>query len=176
LEPLKKVYWSRAGFGLLAAVLCGLFRLDQTENAFLTGISLALLLYIITYYVFKALFATKVEKKSKLVTNGIGIYFITWIFAWTLFSTLMHPVAVFSYSPELPTVGNTVTFDAAESYDLTSHIESYKWDFGDGGNTTVGVPTVTHVYTEVRNYTVRLTVEDGEGYAAEVLKIIEIPV
>lgn len=89
LEPLKIVYWSRVGFGFFAALLSALLRLQQSENPFLTGISLALILYIVTYYILKALFAIKVEKKSKLVTMGIGAYFLTWIVAWVLFNTLL---------------------------------------------------------------------------------------
>lgn len=88
LKPLKIVYWSRVGFGFFAALLCALMRFDQSENPLLTGISLALILYIITYYIFKALFIQSVEKPSKLFTMGIFVYFITWIVAWALFNTL----------------------------------------------------------------------------------------
>lgn len=89
MKPLKIVYWSRVGFGLIAALLCALLRFHESDNPFLTGISLALILYIVTYYIFKALFVRSVEKPSKLFTMGIFIYFIAWIVAWTLFSTLL---------------------------------------------------------------------------------------
>ena len=174
MKPLKIVYWSRVGFGFFAALLCVLLKFSQSENPFLTGISLALIIYIVTYYVFKSLFATKVEKKSKLVTMGIGAYILTWIVAWALFSTLMHPVAVFTYSPKLPIEGSTIVFNATESYDLTSYIVSYKWDFGDENLTTVDAPIITHVYVVTGNYTVTLTVEDSEGYEVGISKIIEV--
>jgi len=175
LDPLKIAYWSRVGFGFLAALLCVVLRFGQVDNPFLTGISLALILYIVTYYVFKVLFGTKVKKKSKLVTMGIGAYFLTWILAWTLLNTLMHPAAVFTYSPGTPTAGNTIIFDATESYDLTSRIASYKWNFGDENETEwVETPIITHVYTAAEDYTVILTVKDSEGYTAEATKTVEV--
>lgn len=175
MEPLKIAYWSRVGFGFLAALLCVVLRFGQVDNPFLTGISLALILYIVTYYVFRVLFGTKVKKKSKLVTMGIGAYFLTWIMAWTLLNTLMHPAAVFTYSPGTPTAGDTIIFDASGSYDLTSRIASYKWNFGDENQTEwLEEPIITHVYTAAEDYTVILTVKDSEGYPAEAVKIIEV--
>ncbi len=175
LEPLKIVYWSRVGFGFLAGLLCVVLRFGQVDNPFLTGISLALILYIVTYYVYKALFAAKVTKKSKLVTMGIGAYFLTWILAWTLLNTLMHPAAVFTYSPGTPTAGDTIIFDATESYDLTSRIASYKWNFGDENQTEwVEDPIITHVYKTAGDYTVILTVRDSEEYASEATKTVEV--
>jgi len=53
--------------------------------------SVALLLYIVSYYVYKSIFLGKVEKTTKIFTTGIGIYFITWIVMWTLFYTLTNP-------------------------------------------------------------------------------------
>lgn len=175
MEPLKIVYWSRIGFGFLAGLLCVVLGFGQVDNPFLTGISLALILYIVTYYVYKALFGAKVAKKSKLVTMGIGAYFLTWILAWTLLNTLMHPAAVFTYSPGTPTAGETIIFDATESYDLTSPIDSYQWNFGDENQTEwVEDPIITHVYTAAEDYTVVLKVKDSEGYTAESTKIITV--
>jgi len=54
---------------------------------------MAIIIYVITYYVYKLLFITKVEKSSKLVTTGIGAYFLTWIASWALFFTLMNPLS-----------------------------------------------------------------------------------
>ncbi len=61
-----------------------------------------------------------------------------------------------------PTAGYTVTtfsFDASESIDPDGTIRSYKWDFGDGKNST-GKKT-THRFIDGGNYSVVLTVEDS---------------
>ncbi len=51
--------------------------------------SVAILVYIIAYYILKWQFMTKVEKPSKVFTMGIGAYFLTWIVAWGLLYTLV---------------------------------------------------------------------------------------
>ena len=72
-----------------------------------------------------------------------------------------YPVAVFTYSPERPIVGETVTFNASLSTPNGGTITSYFWDFGDDTNET-GI-TVTHVYTATGERTVTLNITDSEG-------------
>jgi len=71
------------------------------------------------------------------------------------------PVAKFSFSPSEPKVGETVTFDASESYDPDGHIIDYSWDFGDGS--TGHGERVTHSFSSARTYTIKLTVTDDGG-------------
>jgi subtilisin family serine protease len=58
----------------------------------------------------------------------------------------------------------TCAFDASASYDPEGPISSYSWDFGDG-NTSSGM-TTNHGYSVQGNYTVVLTVYDGEGLSS----------
>ncbi len=170
MKPLTVVYWSRVGLGIIAALLGTLLRLDSL----LSGVSFGILFYIITYYLLKRWFLAKVEKTSELIKMGIGAYFLSLIVAWVLFFTLMHPTVIFAYSPESPVVGETITFDAAESHDLTGHIISYAWNFGDENTMTRTEPVITHTYVASGNYTVALTVTDSEGYGATLRKRLEI--
>ena len=73
------------------------------------------------------------------------------------------PYASFIYSPEESSVNQMITFDASPSYSLDSDavIISYKWNFGDG---TIGTGrVVNHSYSLAGDYTVALTVVDGDG-------------
>ncbi|MGD8506168.1 MAG: PKD domain-containing protein [Candidatus Bathyarchaeota archaeon] len=72
------------------------------------------------------------------------------------------PVADFTYSPEIPTIGGTITFDAsASSADSSLVINEYFWEFGDGTNATVTTPTIQHAFTTGGLYRVSLTVFDN---------------
>jgi PKD repeat protein len=69
------------------------------------------------------------------------------------------PAPVFSYSDS----GSTVSFDAGASSDPNpgGAIASYSWNFGDGATATGA--SVSHTYSEPRNYAVTLTVTDTAG-------------
>lgn len=168
MKPLSVVYSIRACLGIVAAAMCVLLRLDDL----LTGVSLGIFFYLLTYYFLKHFFVAKVEKPSKIMTMGIGAYFLTFAVVFGLLFTLMIPTAVFTYSPEFPVVGQKVTFDATGSYDLFSSIESFVWDFGD--NTTATGSSMTHTYTAPGNYTVILTVKDNEGYTSTSQKVVTV--
>jgi len=74
---------------------------------------------------------------------------------------LIPPVASFTYTPDTPTVGETVIFDASASYDPDGIIVSWGWGFGD--ETTGTSEIVEHTYADVGIYIVTLTVTDNEG-------------
>lgn len=90
MKPLNIIYWSRVGFGVLAALLCALLiNVEEVANPLISGMSAGILVYLVTYYLIKWQFMAKVEKQSKMFTMGIGAYFLTWIVAWVLFYTLI---------------------------------------------------------------------------------------
>lgn len=62
----------------------------------------------------------------------------------------------FSYSPESPKVGETVSFT-----NLTEGDESWSWNFGDGGTSTAENPT--HIYKKPGKYDVALTVNSNKN-------------
>ncbi len=84
------------------------------------------------------------------------------------------PVAIFHYSPALPLVNQTVTFDASYSYDPNGPIVSYSWDFGDGTNQTSANPVTTHIYAMNGTYTVSLTVTDNDGLEDTVMDLLYV--
>lgn len=153
----------RVGFGILAALVTTLVVDLRVGNPLISGVSIGLLVYIITYYVLKWRFMNKVEKPSKIFTMGIGAYFLTFILCWSLFITpfLTPPTATFTINPDEPTVGETVTFNAKESFDEDGTIVKYVWYFGDDATGT-GVNT-THTYSSAGDYTVILRIKDDHG-------------
>ncbi|MCK4614021.1 MAG: exo-alpha-sialidase, partial [Thermoplasmata archaeon] len=63
----------------------------------------------------------------------------------------------------------SVKFNASGSYDHNNDNLSYSWDFGDGTHETGMV--VQHVFQHKGNYTVTLTVSDGEFYSHDTLNV-----
>jgi nitrous oxidase accessory protein len=69
-------------------------------------------------------------------------------------------------------VNTSVVFDASGSYDPDGDIFSYSWDFGDG-STGEGV-TKTHLYSQIGNYTVNLTLTDSNDKTASISTYVNI--
>ncbi len=69
--------------------------------------------------------------------------------------------------------GQSITFDGSASYDydnldgtaVNDQTLTYTWDFGDGA--TGEGADVSHIYADVGDYTATLTVDDGNGGAAQ---------
>lgn len=163
MKTLNIIYWSRVIFGILAALVATLLVNLKAGNPLLNGITIALAVYLISYYLLKWKFTNKVEQPTKILTMGIGAFFLTFILCWVLFITpfLASPLPTFTITPQNPTVGQTITFDAVSSIDQDRNITRYIWDFGDE-NTVEGI-NATYSYDEPGNYTVILTVVDDYG-------------
>jgi len=85
-----------------------------------------------------------------------------------------EPSASFNYSPHLPWVSSTVTFNASASHDSDGAIITYQWDFGDGNTTEVSNPIITHVYQTPGSFTINLTVFDNDGFVKSISNTITI--
>jgi chitodextrinase len=81
------------------------------------------------------------------------------------------PVA--SAGPDRPAlVGAVIAFDASGSSDPDGTLESFAWDFGDGG-AAVGA-TATHAFAAAGRYTVRLTVKDNRDAEATASLVVTV--
>jgi len=85
-----------------------------------------------------------------------------------------NPIAEFTFSPERPHAGETVTFDGSASYDPDGEIVKYEWDFDNDGVTDAQGRVVEWVFAQPGSYPVRLTVTDNDGFKSSVTK--EVPV
>ncbi len=97
MRPLTVIYWTRFVLAIIAGVISTYVTLalgDRGVNTILNGVTIALIVYLTTYYLFfKPAYKTKVEKQSKLMSQGIGIYFLTWLVFWILtYTILLGPV------------------------------------------------------------------------------------
>ncbi len=107
VEVLAKIYWIRVALGAIAGLIStgavvGFHALDPSAslaslvgsiNTLLNGITIALLIYLISYYALKAAYTGKVEKQSKIMSMGIFIYFFTWLVVWVLtLSAIIGPL------------------------------------------------------------------------------------
>jgi hypothetical protein len=82
------------------------------------------------------------------------------------------PSASFSISPPSPLVGEPVEFDASSSQDPDGAVESYAWDFGDGGHGSGA--KATHAYANPGDYLVTLTATDDEGMTGEASHLLHV--
>jgi len=95
--------------------------------------------------------------------------------AATYFLVLQNedPIALFTFDPSTPLVGDEVTFDARNSYDPDEGtIEKYVWSFGDGLSGTGRV--VKHSFIEAKEFQVRLTIEDDGGGRATTQRTVSV--
>jgi len=165
LKTLNVIYCSRIGFGILAALVAALVVNLKVGNPLINGITVALAVYLLTYYLLKFQFANKVEKPTKILTMGYGVYALTFIFCWVLFITpfLAPPTATFTMDPQNPMVGETIIFTSIGE-DPDGIIVKWVWDFGD--ETSSEEMNTTHTYTMAGDYTVKLKVVDDHGISS----------
>jgi len=82
------------------------------------------------------------------------------------------PVALFTYSPSDPGLGEWIQFDGSASVDPDGTITSYSWNFGDGSTAYGG--TAWQRFTVPGTYTVTLIVTDNDGASESISQAIQI--
>jgi PKD repeat protein len=96
--------------------------------------------------------------------------------AWTTQSipVASGPTANFTFTPPTPTAGLTVVaFDGTSSWAVApATISSWVWDFGDG--TSSSGATVLHIFSSARDYSVTLTVTDGNGGVGRRTQVVSV--
>lgn len=86
------------------------------------------------------------------------------------------PQVNFNFSPNVPLVGETVRFDAGETFDPASvqpqYVKSFRWSFGDGTQKNGSV--VEKTYSQPGFYTVELSVMDDDNAMSTKTRQIEV--
>ena len=95
MTPVVQLYWLRVALGIVAgAITCGFscFILDIANDmtTLVNSITVALLIYFVTYYIFRGFYKNKIEKQSKILSTAIGMYFFAWLSFFVLFYTVIQ--------------------------------------------------------------------------------------
>ncbi|MCL2477396.1 hypothetical protein [Candidatus Bathycorpusculum sp.] len=94
MTPIVQLYWLRATLGIatggITAALAHFVFGATGITSLINCISVAILLYLITYYILRGVYKSKVEQQSKILSTGIGIFFFAWIAFLVIFYTAMQ--------------------------------------------------------------------------------------
>ncbi|MCS7115339.1 MAG: hypothetical protein RMJ15_03715 [Nitrososphaerota archaeon] len=96
MKALEALYWLRFFLGIVAAIICIGYGLATntlvkgwSPNVFINGFAWAVIVYTLSYYIIKPRLLLKVEKPQKILTTGIFLYFLSWLFFWILLYTII---------------------------------------------------------------------------------------
>ena len=91
MTPITQLYWIRVVLGIIAgaisAVIVFLLKGPNDITSLVNGFTVALILYLVTYYILKASFKNRVEKQGKILSTAIMMYFFAWLSFFVLFYT-----------------------------------------------------------------------------------------
>ena len=93
MTPVVQLYWLRVVLGMVAGAITAVLAFFGNINdltTLLNSITLALLIYFVTYYIFRGIYKTKIPTVSKILSTGIGMYFFTWIAFFVLIYTAIR--------------------------------------------------------------------------------------
>ena len=92
MTPVVQLYWLRVVLGIVAGAITAflavlLFDFNSIETL-VNSLTVALLIYFVTYYILRGYYKDKIEKQSKILSTAIGMYFFAWIAFFVLFYTI----------------------------------------------------------------------------------------
>ena len=91
MTPVVQLYCIRIVLAIIAAAISAVVAIligNATDiSTLLNSITIAVIIYLLSYYFFKATYKNKIEKQSKILSTAIGMYFFTWIAFFVLFYT-----------------------------------------------------------------------------------------
>jgi len=97
MTPVVKLYWLRVVLGVIAGIISAVFAqyvyAAPNYTPLLNSITVALAIYIVTYYVLRAKLQNKITQQSKILTTAIGMYFFTWITFFVIVYTAIQVYA-----------------------------------------------------------------------------------
>ena len=93
MTPITQLYWIRVVLGVvsgaISAVVVFLLKNPNDLTSLINGFTVALILYLVTYYILKASFKDKIEKQGKILSTAIAMYFFAWLSFFVFFYTVI---------------------------------------------------------------------------------------
>lgn len=94
MTPLTQLYWIRVALGVVAGLLSAIvgFYVGAPNDitTLVDCITIALVIYLASYYVLRPMFKNKIEKQSKILSTAIFMYFLVWLPFFILFYTIIR--------------------------------------------------------------------------------------
>ena len=96
MTPITQLYWIRVVLGItsgaISAVIVFLLNSPNDITSLVNGFTVALVIYLVTYYILKGSFKNKIEKQGKILSTAIAMYFFAWLCFFVLFYTTIWVV------------------------------------------------------------------------------------
>ena len=93
MTPVVQLYWIRTALGIISGLLSAAVAFligNMTDiTTFINSFTIALIVYLLSYYVLKAVYQNKIEKQSKILSTGVLMFFFAWLPFFVLFYTMM---------------------------------------------------------------------------------------
>ena len=92
MTPITQLYWIRVVLGVISGAITAVVFLLHSPNditSLVNGFTVALIMYLVTYYILKAQFKNKIEKQAKILSTAIAMYFFSWLSFFVLFYTII---------------------------------------------------------------------------------------
>jgi len=97
MTPVVQLYWIRVVLGIVAGIITAFIAAFfggkdgmSDTTTLINSITVALLIYFVTYYILRGFYKSKIEKQSKILSTAIGMYFFAWLTFFVLFYTAIH--------------------------------------------------------------------------------------
>ena len=91
MTPIVQLYWIRVALGVVAGAISGAIALYLPLNdlsSLIDAFTIALLVYLASYYPLRSIYGKKVDKPSKILSTAVIMYFFAWLPFFVLFFTL----------------------------------------------------------------------------------------
>ena len=93
MTPTVQLYYIRVVLGLFAAALSAVIALlignPTGITTLINAFTIALIVYLLSYYALRGFYKDKIEKQSKILSTAVLMYFLVWLPFFVLFFTML---------------------------------------------------------------------------------------